>query len=222
MMDDNEYRLAALKQKLHFAFSCIVALIVVLILLIAAVKTADAAPFVTDEPVDQKKNMGLYEDAEGPNPWGIPLVGQADIGGFAMCVKPGVKIAEDEHGNGIYAEDNEVIWRCFQTHPDGTVIPAEAAPILYCFVQNPDRTKRTRRIWACYHNYGHVWAHYQEQYDRNPLILPDELQYIPEVKNGIRQPPAVLPGKDRGPKITSGRVWSASRTVDPGIGWPRS
>lgn len=191
------------------------------VLLFLMIPKGHAAPFVTDEPGDQKKNMGMYDDAEGP-PWtGIPIVGSMDMGGWALCMKPGVQIAEDEHGNGIYATDDEVIWRCIQTHPTGEPISVEKAPVVYCFIQNHELTGQARRMWACYHNYGHVWAHYQHQYEKNPLILPDALPFIPEVKY-VPEPAKVIPGDRPRPATPTGRVWSASRTVDSGVGWHRS
>lgn len=145
-----------------------------------------AKPFVTMEPEDQKQELGLYDDAEGP-PWhDIPIVGGMNPG-WGMCYKPGVKLGEDEHGNGIYAEDHEVIWRCMQTHPTGETIPPSEAPVVYCFVQNPLVIQKTDQVYyACYHNYGDIFLMYEAQWGKSPLILPDEVEYVPTTE--IRDP----------------------------------
>lgn len=140
-------------------------------------------PFVTDEPVDQKANMNMYADAEGPPWFGIPIVGSSRMGGWGYCMKPGVQIGEDEHGNGIFAEDHEVIWRCMQTHPTGELIDPAEAPIVYCFVQNPRVIKKTdQAYYACYHNYGVIFTTYEFHWGKAPLILPDEIEYVPTTR----------------------------------------
>ncbi len=130
-------------------------------------------PFVTDEPVDQKANMGMYADAKGP-PWhDMPQVAMTRLP-FGMCAKPGVAISFDEHGNPVYAADNEVIWRCMQTHPTGQ--PAEA-PLVYCH-QQKDQPRPPAIAWRCYHDYSVVFDFYEHDYGKSPLILPDEIEFI--------------------------------------------
>lgn len=130
-------------------------------------------PHVTNEPVDQKKNMGLYDDAKGP-PWaGMPQVAMTQLP-FGMCAKPGVAVTVDEHGNNVYAEDNEVIWRCMQTHPTGE--PADA-PLVYCHQQR-EQPRLPAIAWRCYHDYSIVFDFYEYDYGKSPLVLPDEIEYI--------------------------------------------
>jgi hypothetical protein len=146
---------------------------------LAIVQALQAAPRVTMEDEDQKAHLEMYADAEGP-PWhGIPIVGSINMRGWGLCMKPGVSLGQDEHGNSIFAEDYEVIWRCLQTHPTGEPIDPAEAPIVYCFVQNPALLQdQTKRHWACYHNYGDIFASYENQWGKSPLILPDEVEYV--------------------------------------------
>lgn len=132
-------------------------------------------PFVTDEPVDQKQNMGMYDDAKGPSWANMPMVGAVRMP-WGTCYKPGVSVTFDEHGNAIYAEDNEVIWRCAQSHPTGE--PADA-PIVYCHQQREQPSHlRFGLAWRCYHDYSIVFDFYEHEYGKSPLILPDEIEYI--------------------------------------------
>lgn len=136
---------------------------------------ADESPYphVTSEPDDQKANMGMYDDAKGP-PWaGMPQVAMTQLP-FGMCAKPGVAVTVDEHGNNVYAEDNEVIWRCLQTHPTGE--PANA-PLVYCHQQR-EQPRLPAIAWRCYHDYSIVFDFYEYDYGKSPLILPDEIEYI--------------------------------------------
>lgn len=133
-------------------------------------------PHVTAEPVDQKKNMGLYDDAKGPGWADTPYVGVVHMP-FGVCYKTGVVIAEDEHGNNIYAGDDEVIWRCLQTHPTGELIPRDQAPMVYCHVQR-EQARPPAKAWRCYHDYSVVFSFYEHDYGKSPLILPDEIEYI--------------------------------------------
>lgn len=137
-----------------------------------------AEPHVTMEPGDQKGNMGLYDDARGP-PWSnIPIVGSVNMP-WGNCLKPGVELTKDKYGNSIFAEDNDVIWRCMQTHPTGQ--PADAPPI-YCIIQNMlvRADEAHPRQWACYHDYVVIWKTYVHHYGKWPLILEDEIPFVTE------------------------------------------
>jgi hypothetical protein len=134
---------------------------------------SDTNPFVTNEPVDQKKNMGLYDDAKGP-PWsGMPIVGATRMP-WGTCYKPGVAVSFDKYGNGIYAKDDEVIWRCLQTRPTGEPVDA---PTVYCHIQR-EQNRPPAVAWRCYHDYSIVFDFYEYDYGKSPLILPDEIEFI--------------------------------------------
>lgn len=138
---------------------------------------AETRPFVTEGPGDQKANMGLYDDAKGP-PWGnVPYVAIAYMP-FGSCSKPGVVVNIDEHGNEIYAADDEVIWRCVQGNSlSGEWYDRSTHPLVYCHIQREQPAGRAK-AWRCYHDYSVVFDFYEHDYGRSPLILPDEIEFI--------------------------------------------
>ena len=112
-------------------------------------------------------------DAKGPPWYGMPQVGVTQLP-FGKCAKPGVVVSVDEHGNGVYAEDNEVIWRCQQSSPSGTLI---GDPLVYCHQQRK-QPYLPGIAWRCYHDYSVVFDFYEHDYGKSPLILPDEIEFI--------------------------------------------
>lgn len=164
----------------------ILAAIVVVVVALAVgvyftIPGAHAKPYVTMEPGDQKGNMGLYDDAYGPPFGGVPYNGAIQMP-WGVCMKPAISIGVKEregHVVDIYAEDNEVIWRCMQSHPTGEPIPADEAPIVYCMMADLQGKAGGGRPMKCYHDYRVIFNTYEHDYGKSPLIGPDEVQYVP-------------------------------------------
>ena len=143
---------------------------------------AASAPHVTNEPGDQKRNMGMYDDAYGPPFAGVQYNGAIRMP-WGVCMKPAIVVGVEARADGfladVYAEDTDVIWRCLQSHPTGEPIALDEAPIVYCLFQDKPRQSDGGNAMKCYHDYRVIFNTYENEWGTSPIIGADEVQYIP-------------------------------------------
>lgn len=164
------------------ALGVIAVVVAAALFLFYMIPAGHATPHVTMEPGDQKRNMGMYDDAYGPPFAGVQYNGAIRMP-WGVCMKPaisvGVKMRNDVIVD-IYAEDTEVIWRCLQSHPTGEPIPIDEAPIVYCLFQDKPRQSDGGAPMKCYHDYRVIFNTYENEWGKAPIIGPDEVEYVPQ------------------------------------------